>query len=116
VQDGGGGIGEGGNGGHDGGPDYGVIVDPPIPPVAPERFSTSFRGVVEIDPARLGGTAGAISQEVVQRLASIMGANVRVRLEIQADVPEGIPEKVEHDISENCNTLKFRKYDFRGPG
>jgi len=45
-----------------------------------------------------------------------MGSNVRVRLEIQADVPEGIPEKVERDVSENCNTLKFGEYDFRGPG
>ncbi len=34
-------------------------------------------------------------------------------LEIQADVPEGIPEKVERDVSENCNTLRFREYDFR---
>ncbi len=80
-----------------------------------ENLPTSFRAVVDIDPARLGGSAGAISQEVVQRLASIMGSNVRVTLEIQADVPEGIPEKIERDISENCNTLKFRDYDFRGP-
>jgi hypothetical protein len=68
---------------------------------------------VEIDPMRLGGSAGAISQEVVQRLASIMGSNVRVTLEIQADIPDGIPEKVERDVSENCNTLKFKEFDFR---
>jgi len=77
-----------------------------------EALSRRFRGVVDIDPARLGGSAGAISQEVVQRLASIMGSNVRVRLEIEADVPDGIPEKVERDVSENCNTLKFRECDF----
>ncbi len=59
---------------------------------------------------RLGGSAGAISQEVVQRLASIMGSNVRVTLEIGADVPDGIPEKAERDVSENCNTLRFREY------
>ncbi|MBA3616052.1 MAG: hypothetical protein H0W52_08025 [Rubrobacteraceae bacterium] len=117
VPGGEGGIEEGGNDeGSEESNGGGRIEGPTIPPVAPEKFSTRFRGVVEIDPARLGGTAGAISQEVVQRLASIMGANVRVRLEIQADVPEGIPEKVEHDVSENCNTLKFREFDFRGPG
>jgi len=49
-------------------------------------------------------------------LASIMGSNVRVTLLIQADVPEGIPEKVERDIAENCNTLRFREYDFGGSG
>jgi hypothetical protein len=84
-----------------------------ISPEPIEDLSTSFHGIVEIDPARLGGSAGAISQEVVQRLASILGANVRVTLEIKADVPNGIPEKVERDISENCNTLRFREYDFR---
>jgi hypothetical protein len=111
--DGADGNGEGGAGAGGEGPNGGGITKPPIPPVAPERFSTRFRGVVEIDPARLGGSAGAISQEVVQRLVSIVGSNVRVTLEIQADVPEGIPEKVERDVSENCNTLRFREYGFR---
>jgi hypothetical protein len=106
VEEGGGGAGGDGRIGEG-------IIDLPIPPVAPEKVSTSFRGVVEIDPARLGGSAGAISQEVVQRLVSIVGSNVRVTLEIQADVPEGIPEKVERDVSENCNTLRFREYGFR---
>jgi len=109
-------IGKVGNGEGGEEPNGGGITEPTIPPIAPEKVSTSFRGVIEIDPARLGGTAGAISQEVVQRLASIMGSNVRVTLEIQADVPEGIPEKVERDVSENCNTLKFRECDFGGSG
>jgi hypothetical protein len=41
-----------------------------------------------------------------------MGSDVRVTLEIWADVPEGIPEKVERDVSENCNTLRFRDHGF----
>jgi hypothetical protein len=87
------------------------VDHPPIQ--APVKdLSRRFHGVVEIDPARLGGSAGAISQEVVQRLASIMGSDVRVTLEIRAEVPEGIPEKVERDVSENCNTLRFREHDF----
>lgn len=43
-----------------------------------------------------------------------MASNVRITLEIQTRVPGGIPEKVERDVSENCNTLKFREDDFRG--
>ena len=116
VSSGEGGIGKDGNGEGGEEPNGSGITEPTIPPIAPEKVPTSFRGVIEIDPARLGGTAGAISQEVVQRLASIMGSNVRVTLEIQADVPEGIPEKVERDVSENCNTLKFRECDFGGSG
>ena len=109
-----GGVAEGGNGGAGvGGPDSGETVDPPTIQAPGRDLSRSFRGVVEIDPARLGGSAGAIGQEVVQRLASIIGSNVRITLEIRADVPDGIPEKVERDVSENCNTLRFREYGFR---
>ncbi|MDP8940542.1 MAG: hypothetical protein M3N10_09695 [Actinomycetota bacterium] len=88
----------------------------PRPTELPGDLSRSFHGVIEIDPARLGGSAGAISQEVVQRLASIMGSNVRVKLEIEADVPDGIPEKVERDVSENCRTLKFEAFSFEDEG
>ncbi|MEJ7843959.1 MAG: hypothetical protein WKF95_19545 [Rubrobacter sp.] len=106
-EDGGSGGGVGGEG-----PDGGGIAQPLVPPEPAPELSKRFHGVVEIDPARLGGSAGAISQEVVQRLASIMGSNVHVTLEIRADVPDGIPEKVERDVSENCNTLRFREHDF----
>jgi hypothetical protein len=108
-----GGIGIGENGGANvDGPDSGGTVDSPPIQTPGRELSRSFHGVVEIDPARLGGSAGAISQEVVQRLASVTGSDVHVTLEIWADVPEGIPEKVERDISENCKTLKFREHDF----
>jgi hypothetical protein len=41
-----------------------------------------------------------------------MNSDGPVTLEIRADVPDGIPEKVERDVSENCNTLRFREYGF----
>ncbi len=68
--------------------------------------------MVEIDPVRLGGSAGQIGQEVVQHLASIMGTNVEVTLEIRVDIPESVPEHVERIVSENCRTLKFRDFSF----
>jgi hypothetical protein len=60
-----------------------------------------FLGVSQlfVGLARHGGSAGAISQEVVQRLVSVMGSDVRVTLEIWAEAPRGIPEKVERDVS-----------------
>ncbi|MGH3088577.1 MAG: DUF499 domain-containing protein [Rubrobacteraceae bacterium] len=85
----------------------------PSLPVSPTPALPSwFYGAVEIDPSRLGGKAGEVGAEVVQHFASIMGANAKVTIEIQAEVPEGIPEKTERDVSENCNTLKFRDYGF----
>ncbi len=85
----------------------------PVASASSQSATTGFYGEVEIDPARLGGSAGAISQEVVQRLTSILGSDVRIKLTIEADVPEGIPENVRRDVSENCNTLKFGRSDFR---
>ncbi len=39
-------------------------------------------------------------REVNRVVREIMDSNVHVTLEIRADVPEGIPEKVERDVSE----------------
>ncbi len=35
-----------------------------------------------------------------------------VCIEIQADVPGGVPAKVVQDVTENCRTLKFEGYGF----
>jgi hypothetical protein len=41
-----------------------------------------------------------------------MGADVEITVEIKADVPEGVPENVERIVSENCQTLKFKDFEF----
>ncbi|MBA2691077.1 MAG: ATP-binding protein [Rubrobacter sp.] len=83
------------------------------PPTSVQPTVTGFHGEVDIDPTKLGGSAGVIGAEVVQRLASILGSDVRVKITIEANVPDGIPDNVRRDVSENCNTLKFRDYDFK---
>ena len=41
-----------------------------------------------------------------------MGAKVTVTLDIEVEVPEGIPERIVHIVRENANTLKFRVAEF----
>ncbi|WP_169802158.1 hypothetical protein [Neomoorella mulderi] len=41
-----------------------------------------------------------------------MGARVTVTLEIEAEIPEGLPEIVIRTVTENCRTLKFKDYGF----
>jgi hypothetical protein len=60
----------------------------------------------------MGTEAGRIAQEVIQHLASLPGASVRVTLEIQADLPDGAPERVVRIVSENSRTLKFGSFGF----
>lgn len=85
---------------------------PPRRETPTRTVATDFHGEVEIDPTKLGGSAGVISSEVVQRLTALLDADVKVKIIIEANVPEGIPENVRRDVSENCNTLRFVKSDF----
>jgi hypothetical protein len=89
---------------------------PPIPitatPVQREPQLQRFHGSVNINPRMMAGDAGKIMEEVVKHLTALYGANVRITLEIQADVPGGVPAKVVQDVTENCRTLKFEGYGF----
>ena len=80
----------------------------PLPPAPPRRFY----GTIKIDAARMNRDASTISQEVVQHLAGLLTANVEITLDIQATIPEGVPDNVVRIVSENCRTLKFTQHDF----
>ncbi|GAP06049.1 hypothetical protein ATHL_00895 [Anaerolinea thermolimosa] len=71
-----------------------------------------FRGTVELDATRLGRDAGRISDEVLTHLTSLVGAKAKIVLEIDVEVPDGIPEDKVRVINENCNTLKFKGFEF----
>jgi len=73
---------------------------------------TRFHGSVKLNPLRLGTDAGTISQEVLQHLNALANTEVEVTLEVQVRIPDGAPEKVVRDVTENCRTLKFHSYGF----
>lgn len=75
-------------------------------------LNTHFYGSVKLDPGKLGSTAGTINQEVLQHLSQLSGASVTVTLDIQVNIPNGIPEDVARTIRENCKTLKFDTSEF----
>ena len=80
---------------------------PPEPP-KPKRF----HGTVQLDPHRVGRDAGTIAQEVISHLAGIIGADVKVTIEIDAFIPSGASEQVVRTVTENCRTLKFTNQAF----
>jgi len=53
-----------------------------------------------------------IAQAIVQRLASLIDADVVVTLEVQANMPGGAPDAVVRTVSENARTLKFDSCNF----
>jgi hypothetical protein len=81
---------------------------PPAAPAKPHRFY----GSVSLDAIRTGRDAAQIADEVIQHLTKLLGAQVEITLEIQAEIPEGVPEQVVRTVTENCRTLRFRQYGF----
>jgi hypothetical protein len=59
--------------------------------------------------------AGQVMEEVVKHLTGIYGAKVKVTLEIEADIPDDVPESTERavrTVTENCSSLKFESFAF----
>lgn len=73
---------------------------------------TSFFGSVELNALMLSGSAGQVAEAIVQHLTSLLGAEVKVRLEIEAHIPGGVPDTVQRTVTENARTLKFTTAEF----
>ncbi|GMV60080.1 MAG: hypothetical protein AMXMBFR72_31730 [Betaproteobacteria bacterium] len=77
-------------------------------PAKPRRF----HGTVVLDAARVGRDAGRIAEEVIAHLQVLPGAQVRVTLEIDAEIPAGAPDNVVRTVTENSRTLRFTSHGF----
>jgi hypothetical protein len=60
----------------------------------------------------VGRDAGRIADEVIAHLAGLMGSQVKVTLEIEAQIPAGTPDHVVRTVTENSRTLKFSSQGF----
>lgn len=77
-----------------------------------EKITRSFYGSVQLDPARLNKQVPDIAELVVQHLVKLPGAQVKVTLEIQAEVADGVPNKVVIDVTQNAKDLEFGDFGF----
>ncbi|SFK63495.1 hypothetical protein SAMN05444581_1133 [Methylocapsa palsarum] len=81
-------------------------------PAAPKSRPNRYYGTATLDATRVGRDAGRIAEEVIAHLSGLVGATVTVTLEIQASVPDGVPENVIRTVTENGRTLKFTTQGF----
>jgi hypothetical protein len=88
-----------------------TLPTPPPAPAAPTR-PRRFHGTVILDPTRAGRDASKITDEVITHLVGLIGSSVRVTLEIDAEIPAGVPEQVVRTVTENSRTLKFTNHGF----
>jgi hypothetical protein len=99
--------------GSEGDPDRRIPPSKPVPPPEPPvQAFRRFHGSVDLDPARTGRDASRIAEEVITHLAGLVGATVRVTLEIEAEIPSGAPDHVVRTVTENSRTLKFTTQGF----
>jgi len=71
-----------------------------------------FYGSVNLDPTRVGRDASQIAEEVISHLSGLVGSTVTVTLEIDANIPSGVPDNVVRIVLENGKTLKFTSQGF----
>ena len=77
-----------------------------------QQQPTRFHGTVKLDTARVGRDASLVADEVISHLSGLVGAKVTVTLEIEAEVPLGVPDSVIRTVTENSRTLKFTNQGF----
>jgi len=97
-------------GGDDGTSGPGTSMTEPEEPTStqPKRF----HGTVTLDTTRVGRDASRIADEVVAHLSSLVGANVKITLEVEAEIPSGAPDHVVRVVTENSRTLNFTSHGF----
>jgi predicted AAA+ superfamily ATPase len=78
----------------------------PQPPPA-ERKPTRFTGSVMISSERPAREIHQIVEAIVEQLTTIPGSLVKLKLEIDAEVPSGLDRAKVRTLVENANTLGF---------
>ena len=78
----------------------------------PQPRPKRFHGTVQLNALRVGADAGKIAEEVIAHLSGLVGAKVKVTLEVEAEIPSGTPENVVRTVTENSRTLKFLSQGF----
>lgn len=83
-------------------------AQPASPSSSGDKRPKRYHGSVRLDSARVGRDAGRIADEVISHLIGLVGANVTVNLDIDAEFPAGAPDQIVRTVTENGRTLKFQ--------
>lgn len=76
-------------------------------PTTTERKPTRFAGAVMVSADRPARDMHQIVEAIVEQLTIIPGSEVKLRLEIEAEIPSGLDRAKVRTLIENANTLGF---------
>ena len=86
------------------------LGEPPVggaPPTPTEKRPTRFAGAVMISSERPAREIHQIVEAIVEQLTTLPGSEVKLRLEIAAEIPSGLDRAKVRTLIENANTLGF---------
>lgn len=66
-----------------------------------------FHGMIALNPTRLSRDFGAVVQEIITQLTAVVNTRVKVTVEVQAHNPDGFPDTVVRNVTENARELGF---------
>ncbi len=78
-------------------------IDPPVVSDTPQN--TRFYMTTTLDNTRVIKNVGNLMDEVINHLMNIEGADVEIKLLVDATMPNGTPVPIVRTVTENCRTL-----------
>ena len=75
--------------------------------ITEQNITKRYHGSVTLDHTQTVSSANQIVNEVVIHMSSLVGAEVKLTLHIEAEMPGGVPKHVERTVIENSRTLNF---------
>ena len=85
---------------------------PKLPTPPSEKKITRYYGRIKLDPQRVNKQVSDVVAEVLEHFTSLVGCQVEVTLEIQANYVAGFSESTVRTVGENGRTLKFALSEF----
>lgn len=84
--------------------------NPPQKPSKPQNHH--FEMMTTLDSTRVVKNIGSLMDEVINHLMQVDGANVEIKLLVEATMPNGTPVTTVRAVTENCKTLKVERFEF----
>jgi uncharacterized protein len=72
-----------------------------------DQLPTRFQGTVMLSSERPARDMHQVVEAIIEQLTTISGATVELKLEIDAEIPNGIEKAKVRTVMENANTLSF---------
>lgn len=90
----------------------GPVPDIPASPQREQPKNSHFAMTATLDTTRVVKNVGNLMDEIINHLMQVEGANVEIKLLVEATMPDGTPVTTVRTVTENCRTLRIDDFGF----